>query len=114
VFFTSIGVTAEFSGVGENWLLILGLSVLAIITKLVGCAFGAKVTGFNGNSSLGIGAAMVSRGEVALIIAAIGLEADLLKQDLFAVMVAVVLVTTVVTPPMMKVFFNRNKETAQA
>ncbi|MFC5774588.1 cation:proton antiporter [Ectobacillus antri] len=114
VFFTSIGVTAEFSGVGENWLLILGLSVLAIITKLVGCAFGAKITGFNGNSSLGIGAAMVSRGEVALIIAAIGLEADLLKQDLFAVMVAVVLVTTVVTPPMMKVFFNRNKETAQA
>ncbi|UOY94223.1 cation:proton antiporter [Ectobacillus sp. JY-23] len=114
VFFTSIGVTAEFSGIGENWLLIIGLSVLAIVTKLVGCAFGAKTAGFNWNSSFGIGAAMVSRGEVALIIAAIGLEANLLKQDMFAVVVAVVLVTTIVTPPMMKIFFNRDKETAQA
>jgi monovalent cation:proton antiporter-2 (CPA2) family protein len=113
VFFTSIGISAEFGGVGQNIGLIIILSILAILTKLIGAALGAKAAGFGWNSSWGIGAAMVSRGEVALIIAAIGLEAKLLTQDIFAVLVIVVLVTTIVTPPMMKLFFKSNgqKET---
>jgi len=111
VFFTSIGITAEFSGINENLGLIIMLSILAILTKLVGSAVGAKVAGFGWNSSLGIGAAMVSRGEVALIMATIGLEAKLLSQDMFAVIVVVVLVTTIVTPPMMKWFFKSKIQT---
>lgn len=111
VFFTSIGITAEFSGISENLGLIIILSVLAILTKLVGSAVGAKVAGFGWNSSLGIGAAMVSRGEVALIMATIGLETKLLSQDMFAVIVVVVLVTTIVTPPMMKWFFKSKIQT---
>jgi monovalent cation:proton antiporter-2 (CPA2) family protein len=110
VFFTSIGVTAEFAGITDNIVLIAILSVLAILTKLIGSAIGAKVAGFGWNSSLGIGSAMVSRGEVALIIAAIGLEAALLSQEMFAVLVVVVLVTTIVTPPMMKLFFKSNPQ----
>ncbi|MBO9129010.1 cation:proton antiporter [Bacillus sp. 165] len=110
VFFTSIGVTAQFSGIGDHIGMIVLLSVLAIVTKLFGCAIGAKAAGFAWRNSMGIGAAMVSRGEVALIIAAIGLEAGLLAQDMFAVIVAVVLVTTIVTPPMMKLFFKEVKE----
>ncbi|MDQ0247786.1 monovalent cation:proton antiporter-2 (CPA2) family protein [Bacillus fengqiuensis] len=106
VFFTSIGVSAEFSGMTENLGLIVLLSILAILTKLIGASIGAKVAGFSWNSSLGIGSAMVSRGEVALIIAAIGLESKLLSQDMFAVIVVVILVTTIVTPPMMKWFFK--------
>jgi len=110
IFFTSIGVTAEFSGIMKNIELIVFLSILAIITKLVGAAIGAKLAGFGWNSAMGIGSAMISRGEVALIIAAIGLETKLLSQDMFAVIVVVVLVTTIVTPPMMKLFFKRNTE----
>ncbi|MNN29745.1 Sodium/hydrogen exchanger family protein [compost metagenome] len=56
---------------------------------------------------------MVSRGEVALIIAAIGQEAELLSQDMFAVIVMVVLITTIVTPPMMKLFFTEKKRAAE-
>lgn len=110
VFFTSIGVTAEFSGISKHIGLIVLLSILAILTKLIGASFAAKLAGFSWNSSLGIGSAMVSRGEVALIIAAIGLEANLLNQDLFAVLVVVILVTTIVTPPMMKSFFKKKLE----
>ncbi|PLT29721.1 cation:proton antiporter [Peribacillus deserti] len=106
VFFTSIGVTAQFSGIGKNIGLVIVLSFIAILTKLAGAALGAKLAGFNWNSSLGIGSAMVSRGEVALIIAALGLESNLLSQNMFAVLVVVILVTTIVTPPMMKRFFN--------
>ncbi|MDX8360622.1 MULTISPECIES: cation:proton antiporter [Bacillaceae] len=109
VFFTSIGVTVELFGIGDNIGLIVILSIVAILTKLLGSAVGAKAAGFNWRSSMGIGSGMVSRGEVALIIAAIGLEAALLSQELFAVIVVVVLITTIVTPPMMKWFFSENK-----
>lgn len=107
IFFTSIGLMAEFSGILDHLLMIVLLSILAILTKLFGAAAGAKLTGFDWNNSFGIGSAMVSRGEVALILAAIGLEASLLSQDLFAAMIVVVLVTTIVTPPMMKIFFKK-------
>jgi monovalent cation:proton antiporter-2 (CPA2) family protein len=114
VFFTSIGVAAQFSGITENLGLIVLLSILAILTKLIGAAIGAKVAGFSWNSSLGIGTAMVSRGEVALIIASIGLETKLLSQELFAVIVVVILVTTIVTPPMMKWFFKSKVQVESA
>ncbi|QOS98731.1 cation:proton antiporter [Brevibacterium sp. JNUCC-42] len=107
VFFTSIGVTAQFMGITQNIWLILGLSVIAILTKLIGSAIGARLAGFEWRSSLGVGAAMVSRGEVALIIAAMGLESNLLSSDMFAVIVVVVLITTIVTPPMMKMFLSK-------
>lgn len=109
VFFTSIGIMAQFGGIAQNLGLIVVLSILAILTKLVGAAVGAKFAGFGWRSSLGIGSAMVSRGEVALIIAAIGLESMLLTQDMFAVLIVVILVTTIVTPPMMKLVFNSKK-----
>lgn len=110
VFFTTIGVKIEFTGISSHLGLIILLSILAIATKLLGSALGAKASGFGWRSALGIGAAMVSRGEVALIIAAIGQEANLLSSDMFAVIVLVVLVTTIVTPPMMKIFFTDKAE----
>ncbi|WP_139488813.1 cation:proton antiporter [Brevibacillus dissolubilis] len=105
VFFTSIGLSVEFAGLGSQVWLIVGLSLVAIVTKLIGGALGAKLAGFNWKSSMGIGSAMISRGEVALIIAGIGLGANLLDKELFSILVVVVLITTIVTPPMMKWFF---------
>jgi monovalent cation:proton antiporter-2 (CPA2) family protein len=113
VFFTSIGVAASFDGITKNIGLIFGLSILAILTKLIGAAVGAKIAHFSWKSSLGIGAAMVSRGEVALIIATIGMETKLISQELFAILVVVVLVTTIVTPPMMKYFFKEGNKQAK-
>lgn len=110
VFFTSIGITAQFSGMTKNIQLVVFLSLVAILTKFIGASLGAKAAGFGWKSSLGIGSAMVSRGEVALIIASIGLDSGLFNRDLFAVMVVVVLVTTIVTPPMMKGLFQKNDQ----
>lgn len=110
VFFTSIGISAEFYGITENLVLVVLLSILAILTKLIGASFGAKTAGFGWKSSLGIGSAMVSRGEVALIMATIGIESKLLSEEMFAVIVVVVLVTTIITPPMMKLFFKSNSQ----
>jgi monovalent cation:proton antiporter-2 (CPA2) family protein len=105
VFFTLIGIKAEFGGIAENLWLIVIMSVVAILTKFIGAGLGARMSGFNWNSSFGIGSAMISRGEVALILAAMGLDSEFLSADLFAVLVVVILVTTLVTPPLMKYFF---------
>lgn len=108
VFFTFVGVTAQFSGISKNVGLIIFLSIFAILTKLIGASAGAKLAKFGWKSSFGIGAAMVSRGEVALIMATMGLESKLMSQDLFAVIVVTVLITTIVTPPMIKWLFKTN------
>jgi len=90
--------------------IILGLTIVAIVTKLFGSGIGARLTGFNNGSSLRVGAGMISRGEVALIIAAIGLESNLLKAELFTAIVIVVILTTLVTPPMLKVLFADKRQ----
>jgi len=112
VFFTSIGVTAQLIGIGQHWDVALLLSIIAIVTKLLGSGIGARVAGFDFRSSLGIGTGMVSRGEVALIIATLGLQANLLASWMFTVTVVVVLVTTIVTPPLMKLIFAQVEESA--
>ena len=74
-----------------------------MLTKLIGAGIGAKLSGFKNRSALGIGAAMIARGEVALIMAKIGLEKQLISEDLFAVLIVVVLATTLITPPLIKI-----------
>ncbi len=106
VFFTLIGVSVQFTGISKSIPTIIILSIIAILTKLIGGAVGAKLAGFSKNSSLGIGSAMVSRGEVALIIASTGLANHLLSKEMFAILVIVILITTVVTPPLLKLFFS--------
>lgn len=105
-----LGITAEFTGLLDHiWKIVL-LSILAISTKLIGAALGARLSGFNYKSSLGIGASMIARGEVALIMAKIGLDSGLLNEELFAVLVIVVLMTTLVAPPLIKLFFGTRTE----
>lgn len=110
IFFVSIGLSVSFEGVEKNWLFVIIASVIAILTKWLGAGIGARMTGFNSRSALGIGAGMISRGEVALILAVIGLEASLIVQSFFTSILIVVIITTLVTPPLLKVFFKRNNE----
>lgn len=110
IFFVSVGFTVSFQGLEDQLGLIAILTVIAILTKLVGAGLGARLTGFSTRSSLGIGSGMVSRGEVALIIATIGLESGLLKQDYFTVLVIVVILTTLVTPFLLKMILREQSE----
>lgn len=112
IFFVSIGVAADVSGLTTEILwLIVTLTIVAILSKLVGGGLGAKLAGFNWRSSAGIGSGMVARGEVGLIVASIGLSRGLIDNELFTVTVIIVLATTLVTPPMLKAIFNNKKVT---
>jgi len=102
VFFVSIGLNVSFSGIESQIGFIVALVIVAILTKLVGGAIGAKLTGFKNRSSLIIGAGMVSRGEVALIIAATGLQESLLLPEYFTAIVVVIIATTLFAPPLLK------------
>jgi len=102
VFFVSIGLSVSFDGIGSQLGFLLVLTVVAVAAKLVGGALGARLTGFGSRSSLMIGAGMVSRGEVALIIAASGLESEMLPQRYFTAVIVLVIITTLVTPPLLK------------
>lgn len=105
-FFVSIGLAVSFEGIADQvWFLIV-FSLIAILSKIIGSGLGAKVSGFSTRSSLGIGSGMVSRGEVALILAAMGLQNGLLHPEYYTSAIIVVIVTTVVTPPLLKIVFG--------
>lgn len=105
-FFVSIGLSVSFEGIGDQIVFMIVFSIIAILSKFIGSGLGARLSGFNNRSSMGIGAGMISRGEVALILAALGLEGGLLPTEYYTSMIIVIIVTTLVTPPLLKVFFG--------
>ena len=107
VFFASMGIKTELDGMTGSLLIFsFALLAVAIITKIVGCGLGAKFMGFNWSDSLSIGLGMVSRGEVALIVAQKGAQVGLIDSSLFPPIVLVVIVTTLITPILLKLFMK--------
>ncbi|GLI04554.1 Na+/H+ antiporter GerT [Paenibacillus tyrfis] len=107
VFFVSIGLNVSFEGIGNQVGFIVALTAAAVLTKLFGGAIGAKITGMNFNSAFAVGSGMVSRGEVALIIATTGLQAKLLPNEYFTSVVITIILTTLIAPPLLKFYFNK-------
>ncbi len=110
VFFVSIGLNVSFDGVGRQIGFLLVLTIVAVLTKLLGGAAGAKLTGFNARSSFAIGSGMISRGEVALIIAATGIQSGLLLPEYFTTFIITIILTTLIAPPLLKIVFSRTKD----
>ncbi|MFD1954425.1 cation:proton antiporter [Paenibacillus thailandensis] len=110
VFFVSIGLNVSFEGLGSQLGFVIVISAVAVVTKLLGGGLGARLTGFGRRSSLAVGTGMISRGEVALIIASTGLQAGLLLEQYFTSVIIMVMVTTLVTPPLLKAVFSRMPE----
>ena len=109
VFFVSVGLTADLStfpleAIPFTALLLVG----AVLSKVVGCGLGAKLGGFTNTESLRLGVCMISRGEVGLIIATLGINSGVFQSDdpLFAALFMVILLTTVLTPPFVRMVFN--------
>jgi Kef-type K+ transport system membrane component KefB len=98
LFFVSIGLTSDFRSLGGHWMLLTVISVIAVLTKLVGCGLAALARGMGFVRSLRIGCGMVSRGEVGLIIAAIAAKSGIFSAPEVALIVGVVLITTLLTP----------------
>lgn len=111
IFFASIGLKVELPKMGPAIIAFAAvITIVALLTKIIGCGLGAKVCGYKNYQALRIGVGMISRGEVALIVANKGIEAGLMSSAVVAPVIIVVIVTTIVTPIVLKpVFMSGNK-----
>lgn len=107
VFFASIGLKVVLPEMSTSIMIFsVLLLVLAILTKIVGCGLGAKLCRYENIQSLRIGIGMVSRGEVALIVASKGMKVGLMNEAFFGPIIIMVVLTTVVTPILLKIVFK--------
>lgn len=106
IFFASIGLQVQLPKMTANILLFsVILVIVAILTKIVGCGVGAKLCHYSTKNCLRIGAGMISRGEVALIVAAKGNAVGLMSAALLGPVVIVVVITTIIAPIFLKLTF---------
>ena len=110
IFFASIGIKVEITEMNSTILIFtIILLIVAILSKIIGCALGAKLCKYTLDESIQIGTGMVSRGEVALIVANKGIAVGLMNPAFLAPIVIVVVITTVITPVLLKVIFKREQ-----
>lgn len=110
IFFVSIGLKTDARLLtGPNILLATVLVVVAVITKVMGGGLGARLGGFTDREALRVGIGMISRGEVGLIVATVGVDAGLIEPELFAIVTIIVLITTLVTPPLLRQVFAQKE-----
>ena len=107
IFFASIGLKVTLTDMTPMIILFaVVLLIVAIATKVLGCGLGAKLCRYSNKEALQIGVGMISRGEVALIVADKGLNLGLMSNSLFGPIVIMVVITTVITPVLLKFVFK--------
>ncbi|MFA6093630.1 MAG: cation:proton antiporter [Elusimicrobiota bacterium] len=109
LFLAHVGLQTRFESLEGTALFTTVLLAIAILGKIVGCGAGALAAGFGAKESMRVGVGMMSRGEVGLIIASYGLARGIIDASVFAEMVLIVLVTTLLTPIGLKLVFPRQK-----
>lgn len=113
VFFASIGLKTTISNFNMNILLFSILFVIvAMLTKVIGCGLISKILKFNNSDSLKIGLGMMTRGEVALIVAQKGLSLGIIEPVYFAGVILLIIVSSVLTPIFLKIVYEKSPEKA--
>lgn len=108
VFFASIGLKVELPAMNGTIVAFAAiLVVVAILTKVIGCGLGAKICGYQNYQAVRIGVGMISRGEVALIVASKGTAVGLIGSQFLGPIVIVVLITTILAPIILKPVFKK-------
>ena len=108
IFFASIGLKTDISGLTpEIFLFCLCFVLVALLTKIIGCGLAAKVCRFNWGDSFKVGVGMMTRGEVALIVAQKGLEVNVVDPVYFTAVILLIVVSSVATPLVLKALFAK-------
>ena len=108
IFFISIGLSVDLGALKIGFLVpALVISTVAILGKVIGAGLGSRIGGFSSLEALQFGIGMISRGEVGLIIAQLGIQYGILGNDMFTSLISMVLVTTLATPPLLRAAFSR-------
>ena len=111
VFFASIGLKTNIDAMNMSILLFAACFVLVgLVTKIIGCGLMARLLRFRGKDALKIGVGMMTRGEVALIVAQKGLSAGLMQPVYFAAIILLILVSSISTPILLKLLYAGEAE----
>ena len=111
LFFAIIGAQVDFRGINSEVVVIGAIIIgVAIVTKLVGCGLPSLLFLKNKTQSKRVGIAMISRGEVGLIVAGIGLSSGVLMQNIYTTIVIMVAVTSLITPIWLKMEYRRDPQ----
>jgi Kef-type K+ transport system membrane component KefB len=107
IFFVNIGLSVDLTVVTPAALfLLVTISLAAILGKIIGAGLGARLAKYSWVESLQLGVGMIARIEVSLILANLGLSKGYLNQDIFSAIVGMILITTFVTPPLLRLAFS--------
>ncbi len=108
IFFVSLGILVDVHALTPNviWF-VIALTIVAVLTKFIGCAIPAKLQGLSKRDALIVGWGMSPRGEVAMIVALIGLNAGLIQQDIYISLVFMSVLTTIITPIILRNWFYK-------
>jgi Kef-type K+ transport system membrane component KefB len=109
IFFVDIGLGVNLASLSGGLLLAVIVIVMAVVGKFVGAGLGAYLAGFTRRESVQLGAGMVSRGEVGLIVASVGMNAGLVNATEFSAIVGMVIASTLITPPMLRWLFKEKQ-----
>jgi Kef-type K+ transport system membrane component KefB len=111
LFFAIIGAQVDLRGININVLYLAGLIVaIAIITKLIGCGIPSMIFLKDRSKAMKVGIGMISRGEVGLIIAGVGVTAGALATDTYTSIIIMVAATTIITPIWLKIIYKKEEQ----
>jgi Kef-type K+ transport system membrane component KefB len=110
IFFVNIGLSINLREFRlESLLLTLVVILVAVTGKWLGAGWGARLGGLSSHEAIQLGAGMISRGEVGLIVADVGVREGLILDNEFSAIVVMVLITTLITPPILRALFAQAK-----
>ncbi|MBE6828274.1 MAG: cation:proton antiporter [Ruminococcaceae bacterium] len=108
VFFASIGLKTDLEKISPELIFfIIGFVAVALVCKIIGCGAMARICKFNTNDSFKIGVGMMTRGEVALIVAQKGLSSGIITSAYFAPVIVLILTSSIITPIILKTLYSR-------
>jgi Kef-type K+ transport system membrane component KefB len=110
LFFAIIGAQVDLRGVNIEVLYLSGIIIaIAVVTKLVGCGLPALIFLKNKGKAMKVGIGMVSRGEVGLIVAGVGVSSGALSADIYTTVIIMVALTTIITPIWLKIAYRKEE-----
>lgn len=114
VFFVSIGLKTDFSSIDSSMVVFsIGFVLVAMLSKVIGCGLVSKCFRYSWLDCLKIGAGMMTRGEVALIITNKGLGLGIIDSSYFTAVILLIIVSSIVTPIVLKLLFGKSQDTPE-
>lgn len=115
LFFAIIGAQVDLRGINIDVLYLSGIIIaIAIITKLIGCGLPALIFLKEKTNAIKVGIGMISRGEVGLIVAGVGVSSGALSTDIYTTVIIMIAVTTIITPVWLKMVYRKDRRSTDS